>query len=105
MSATTSGTPGVSNQPPDPVYNNLKVTHALDKLALDAPLWENDVMSVLISKNVAIYIEEEHPNTKGDAVAKGILTEKIPDAWALEAITKPNAKIMWDWIRSKYTSG
>jgi hypothetical protein len=54
---------------------------------------------------VSIYIEEEHPNTKGDAVAKGILTERIPDAWALEAITKPNAKIMWDWIRSKYTSG
>jgi hypothetical protein len=67
----TSGTPGVSNHPPDPVYNNIKVTHALDKMALDAPLWENDIMSVLISKNVSIYIEEEHPNTKGDAVAKG----------------------------------
>jgi hypothetical protein len=49
MSATTSGTPGVSN-PPDPVYNNIKVTHTLDKMALDAPLWENDIMSVLISK-------------------------------------------------------
>jgi hypothetical protein len=101
---STSGTAAIGN-PPDPVHSNVKVTHSLDKLALNAPLWENDVISVLVSKNVSIYVEEEHPGTKGDAVAKGVLTEKIPDSWALEAITKPNAKQMWDWIRSKYSDG
>ncbi len=95
---TQAGTPL-----PEPMQSNLKVTHALDKLALDAPFWENDVTSVLIAKNVSLYIEEEHNGTRGDAIAKGILPE-IPEAWALEAITKPTAKVMWEWIRAKYTA-
>ncbi len=77
---STSGTAAIGNLP-DPVHSNVKVTHSLDKLALNAPLWENDVISVLVSKNVFIYVEEEHSGTKGDAVAKGVLTEKILGLW------------------------
>jgi hypothetical protein len=49
--------------------------------------------------------DEEHPDTPGDALAKSLVTDKIPDEWVDAALDKPSAKQAYDWLKDKFTKG
>jgi hypothetical protein len=96
---------GSSGDPNNPVYNTQKLAQSLDVLCINGFRWIKDVENVASSKKIKVCLEEEHPDTPGDALAKSLVTEKIPDEWVDAALDKPSAKQAYDWLKDKFTKG
>jgi hypothetical protein len=96
---------GSTGDPNNPVYNTQKLVQSLDVLCINGFRWVKDVENVAGSKKIKICLEEEHPDTPGDAFAKRLVTEKIPDEWVDAALDKPSAKQAYDWLKDKFTNG
>jgi hypothetical protein len=86
--ATAAVASGSSGDPQNPVYNTQKLVQSLDVLCINGFRWVKDVENVASSKKIKLCLEEEHPDTPGDALAKSLVTEKIPDEWVDAALDK-----------------
>jgi transposase InsO family protein len=96
---------GSTGDPLNPVYNTQKLAQSLDVLCINGFRWMKDVENVASSKKIKVCLDEEHPDTPGDALAKSLVTEKIPDEWVDAALDKPSAKEAYDWLKGKFTGG
>jgi hypothetical protein len=96
---------GSTGDPLNPVYNTQKLAQSLDVLCINGFRWMKDVENVASSKKIKVCLDEEHLDTPGDALAKSLVTEKIPDEWVDAALDKPSAKEAYDWLKGKFTGG
>jgi transposase InsO family protein len=93
------------DDPTSPQYNSAKVTIMLQADGLNLPEWKDHVLDVAVMKNVHTALLSALPKTKGDIVARSLLTGSIPAIMLPELRKKGSASEAFEWVIGQFEGG